>query len=157
LANFFFFFFFSFFIFIFFLAKSVFERNKTDTRMTADNDTQEGDVISDDEFDSLLATIPLPGLPTPCDSSSGTQLKKRKTTTPTNTNEHIEQAAYEPIQFGEISKYMTNKRKKLKLQESALRDTEPENSIRPQIFSGLVIHVRKYLEQLSTHFMIHLT
>ncbi|PLW09960.1 hypothetical protein PCASD_21047 [Puccinia coronata f. sp. avenae] len=127
--------------------------------MTADTDTQEGDIISDDEFDSLLATIPLPGLPTPCDSSSGTQLKKRKTTTPTNTNEHIEQAAYEPIQFGEISKYMTNKRKKLKLQESALRDTEPENSIRPQIFSGLVIHVNGHtkppLSQIRSLIILH--
>ncbi|PLW38687.1 hypothetical protein PCANC_16049 [Puccinia coronata f. sp. avenae] len=102
--------------------------------MTADTDTQEGDIISDDKSDSLLATIPLPGLPTPC-------------------------AAYEPIQFGEISKYMTNKRKKLKLQESALRDTEPENSIRPQIFSGLVIHVNGHtkppLSQIRSLIILH--
>ncbi|KNZ57145.1 hypothetical protein VP01_222g4 [Puccinia sorghi] len=96
-------------------------------------------IVSDDEFDSLLATIPLPGFPSPHLGSSGNQPNKRKAADTINQTDQ----AYEPIQFGEISKYMTNKRKKLKLQESALRETEPENSTRPQIFSGLVIHVRQ--------------
>jgi len=112
-------------------------------------------ILSDDEFDSLLATIPLPGFPSPHLGSSGNQPNKRKTADTINQTDQ----AYEPIQFGEISKYMSNKRKKLKLQESALRDTEPENSTRPQIFSGLVIHVNGHttppLSEIRSLIILH--
>ncbi|KAI7947403.1 hypothetical protein MJO28_009311 [Puccinia striiformis f. sp. tritici] len=135
------------------------------------DEEEEDIIISDDEFDSILATMPLPGLP-PSDShphqpysSNGDQLKKRKAEDTIASNTHHQQTkppeneAYEPIKFGEISKYMNNKRKKLKLQESALRETEPTHSARPQIFSGLVIHVNGHtnppLSEIRSMIILH--
>ncbi|KAA1128206.1 deoxycytidyl transferase [Puccinia graminis f. sp. tritici] len=134
--------------------------------------TQDEDIIiSDDEFDSLLATIPLPGFPPtdhqqqPPSQSQDQHSKKRKAgdIRPTiNTSDgpiNSPDQAYDPIKFGEISKYMTNKRKKLKLQESALRENEQGNSNRPQIFSGLVIHVNGYtnppLSEIRSLIILH--
>lgn len=46
-----------------------------------------------------------------------------KTTGTSNAN-YLESSAYEPIRFGEFSRYMKNKRAKLKVQEASLRDEE---------------------------------
>ncbi|WAR59558.1 hypothetical protein PtB15_11B198 [Puccinia triticina] len=123
-------------------------------------------IISDDEFDSLLATIPLPGFPSPHQSSSANQLRKRRaesdtpaTTKDDHDDKNTQDQAYEALNFGEIPKYMANKRKKLKLQESALRESELGNSIRPQIFSGLVIHVNGHtnppLSEIRSLIILH--
>jgi hypothetical protein len=49
---------------------------------------------------------------------------------------------FQPIKFGEFGKYMKNKRLKLQVQQSTVREEERAIGIeRPQIFAGLVIHV----------------
>ncbi|MBW0460612.1 hypothetical protein O181_000327 [Austropuccinia psidii MF-1] len=96
------------------------------------------DLFGDEDFDELLATIPLPGL-APSNKSNQSQPNKRKV----DGLNQIE-AAYEPLGFGEIGKYMANKRRKLQVQQSALRQTDTQSQTRPQIFAGLVIHVNGY-------------
>ncbi|CAH7685775.1 DNA polymerase IV 3 [Phakopsora pachyrhizi] len=113
------------------------------------------DEVSDEEFDALLATVPLPGLPTnPTPSEYQPQLSsnKRKTNDPEEEVESPRKRIlyYEPIGFGEIGKYMRNKRKKLLAQDEAIRESDTQSSPRPQIFSGLVIHVNGYTSPPSS-------
>lgn len=129
-----------------------------------DDRKDDGDgIFSDDEFDCLLGTISLPGLPSPQNSFEAQNNKRRRTHDPHQAPDVLDDpnlaTAYEPIQFGDFSKYFNNKRQKLKLQESALRNSIPSDQTRTPIFQGLVIHVNGYtnppLSEIRSLIILH--
>lgn len=117
-----------------------------------DPNDQDDDEFAFDEFDQLLAQLPLSDLQVPPSDStipstlhkSCTQPFKRKISTAHISSPKIDPqtpGCYEAIQFGQIGQYMANKRLKLQLQQSTLRDTDALLDTKHQFLTGLVIHV----------------
>ncbi|KAG0144249.1 hypothetical protein CROQUDRAFT_65240 [Cronartium quercuum f. sp. fusiforme G11] len=113
---------------------------------------------SDEEFDRLLAELPIPdSLPSGSNHIDSQSCKRKEI--PESNDTTAEANCYEPIQFGQIGQYMANKRLKLKLQESALRETDSLVGPRPQFMAGLVVHVNGYtnppLSELRKMIVVH--
>lgn len=115
----------------------------------------------DPSFDAQLATIELPTAGPSRTNSSNTWRNKRRRVSnvgPVGPSDLVEDQGddssdedgevvderynegeeYEAVGFGDFGRYMRNKRKKLHVQEAALREKDTQK--RPQVFKGLTIH-----------------
>ncbi|EGG07252.1 uncharacterized protein MELLADRAFT_35660, partial [Melampsora larici-populina 98AG31] len=130
--------------------------------MIGSTDPEEDEFGIDEAFDNLLATLPLPDF-NPNTSSNSTvshsQSRKRKEIPTSNNDASTQSNCYDAIQFGQIGQYMANKRLKLKVQESFLRDADGLKGSRPQFMAGLVIHVNGYttppLSEIRKMIVVH--
>ncbi|KAH9819932.1 hypothetical protein DFH28DRAFT_1021465 [Melampsora americana] len=132
--------------------------------MIVSTDPEEDEFGIDEDFDNLLAQIPLPeSIPTtftnPTESHSQSQSRKRKEIHNSDNDTTTSSNCYDAIQFGQIGQYMANKRLKLKVQESLLRDADGLKGSRPQFMAGLVIHVNGYttppLSEIRKMIVVH--
>ncbi|BGP39652.1 deoxycytidyl transferase [Rhodotorula kratochvilovae] len=94
---------------------------------------------SDPAFDSALASFALP--PSPDSRPSDSSAKR-----PPAPEDYRDQAAYNPVGFGELGRFMRNKRVKLQVQN---RDRVEHADEGPQIFQGLRVYINGYTDGVT--------
>ncbi|GAA97632.1 hypothetical protein E5Q_04310 [Mixia osmundae IAM 14324] len=98
---------------------------------------------SDGSLDAALAQIPSSQL-VPEASTSKLPAVDAENNKASTSSDYTDASFYEPTGFGEFSKYMRNKRMKLKIQQKAV--VEALGDAYPQIFTGLAIYINGFCE-----------